>query len=182
MSTFDPYRVWLGIPPEEQPPNHYRLLGIGLFESEPEVIANAADRQMRHVRSFQSGRHSKLSQRLLNELSKARLCLLDPVRKTAYDEQLLRDLASKAAPAEPPPEPPGPPAAFGERGFGEPSFGEPALAEIVESARRSAASVQAVRRRRQRKRALWTAALVTVVSIAALAVGLVVLLGQIIHL
>ena len=27
-ANFDPYYKWLGIPPEEQPPNHYRLLGI----------------------------------------------------------------------------------------------------------------------------------------------------------
>ena len=25
---FDPYHRWLGIPPEEQPADHYRLLGI----------------------------------------------------------------------------------------------------------------------------------------------------------
>jgi hypothetical protein len=35
--AFDPYRKWLGIPPEEQPPNHYRLLGIALFEDDPDV-------------------------------------------------------------------------------------------------------------------------------------------------
>ena len=29
---FDPYRKWLGIPPQEQPPNHYRLLGIAVFD------------------------------------------------------------------------------------------------------------------------------------------------------
>lgn len=23
---FDPYHKWLGIPPKDQPPNHYRLL------------------------------------------------------------------------------------------------------------------------------------------------------------
>jgi hypothetical protein len=36
--SFDPYHVWLGIPPEEQPPHHYRLLGIRLFEDNPSVI------------------------------------------------------------------------------------------------------------------------------------------------
>ena len=71
MATFDPYRKWLGIPVEEQPPNHYRLLGIGLFESDHDVISNAADRQMAHVRTFQSGSYSQLSQRLLNELAAA---------------------------------------------------------------------------------------------------------------
>ena len=44
MDGFDPYRKWLGIPPQEQPPNHYRLLGIGLFESDFDVISNASDR------------------------------------------------------------------------------------------------------------------------------------------
>lgn len=40
---FDPYRKWLGIVPKDQPPNHYRLLGIELFESDPDVIEGAAD-------------------------------------------------------------------------------------------------------------------------------------------
>lgn len=65
---FDAYRKWLGIPPAEQPANHYRLLGLGLFENDPDSISNAADRQMAHVRTFQSGPYSTLSQRLLNEL------------------------------------------------------------------------------------------------------------------
>ena len=51
--TFDPYRKWLGIPPAEQPPDHYRLLGIGRFEDDPDTISNAADRQMTHLRTFQ---------------------------------------------------------------------------------------------------------------------------------
>jgi len=85
---FDPYRKWLGIPPEEQPPNYYRLLGIPPFESDPDVIINAADRQMGHVRRFQAGRYAAICQRVLNELAAARVCLLDPVRKRAYDQKL----------------------------------------------------------------------------------------------
>ena len=43
MSTsFDPYHKWLGIPPDQQPAHHYRLLGIGLFESDADVIEAAA--------------------------------------------------------------------------------------------------------------------------------------------
>jgi hypothetical protein len=91
--TFNGYHVWLGIPPHEQPPNHYRLLGITVFETDLDVIDHAADRQMAHVRTFQSGRNSTLSQQILNELSGARLCLLSPQRKTAYDEQLRTKLA-----------------------------------------------------------------------------------------
>ena len=33
--AFDPYYKWLGIPREEQPPNHYRVLGIRVFEEDP---------------------------------------------------------------------------------------------------------------------------------------------------
>ena len=40
--TFDPYYKWLGIPPKDQPPNHYRLLGIDLFTPDPDVIESAA--------------------------------------------------------------------------------------------------------------------------------------------
>ena len=86
--AFDPYHTWLGIPPEEQPPNHYRLLGVGLFESQPNVIASAADRQMGHLRTFQSGKWSELCQRLLNEVATAKVCLLNPAKKATYDETL----------------------------------------------------------------------------------------------
>lgn len=85
---FDPYYKWLGIPPEEQPPDHYRLLGIRTLETDADVIAHAADRQMAHVRTFQSGPHAEHSQRMLNEISAARLCLHVPETKAAYDEAL----------------------------------------------------------------------------------------------
>ena len=99
-SDFDPYRKWLGIPAEEQPANHYRLLGIRLLEDDPEVISNAADRQMAHLRNYQSGEHSALSQKLLNEVAAARVCLLNPKKKAAYDQQLHERLPSgdEAAP------------------------------------------------------------------------------------
>ncbi len=86
--TFDPYYEWLAIPPHVRPPHHYSLLGIELFESNSNVIANAADRQMSHVRSFQSGPRGQYSQRLLNELATARHCLLDPKKKSVYDDRL----------------------------------------------------------------------------------------------
>lgn len=90
--AFDPYHTWLGIPPEEQPPNHYHLLGIRPFENNPDVIENAADRQMAHLRNRQIGKHSELSQQLLNDVATAKICLLTPARKTAYDRQLRREL------------------------------------------------------------------------------------------
>lgn len=70
--AFDPYHKWLGIPPADQPPNHYRLLGVTLFESDPDVIAHAAEQRIVHVRAFQIGKHSDESQRILREISAAR--------------------------------------------------------------------------------------------------------------
>ena len=103
---FDPYYVWLGIPPEDQPPHHYRLLGINLFERESRVIESAGDRQMMHLRTFQSGGHSAESQRLLNEIAKAKIALLNPQKKAAYDGQLKRALdARKPKPAAHPAQP-----------------------------------------------------------------------------
>lgn len=95
---FDPYRKWLAIPSQNQPPNHYQLLGIPTQEDDPDVIENAADRQMAHVRTFQSGKHSKESQQILNELASAKRCLLTADMKSAYDAELKNQLATKTAP------------------------------------------------------------------------------------
>ncbi len=91
---FDPYHIWLGIPPHEQPANFYRLLSLSNFEDNAEVIALATERQVSHVRMFQSGQHSVLSQKVLNELTKAELCLTHPEKKAAYDAELRRAQAS----------------------------------------------------------------------------------------
>ena len=98
VEDLDPYHRWLGIPAEEQPANHYRLLGLVQFESDPEVIRDAAERQMAHVRRYGLGKHAELSQRILNELARARACLLEPGKKAAYDERLRARVAAKSAP------------------------------------------------------------------------------------
>lgn len=85
---FDPYYKWLGISPKDQPPNHYRLLAVDLFESDPEVIDAAANRQMAYLQQRATGEHATLSQTLLNEIAAARLCLLNPQKKNAYDGEL----------------------------------------------------------------------------------------------
>lgn len=87
-SAFDPYHKWLGIPPSEQPPTRYRLLGVAAFESDPDVIEAAADQRMAHVRTYQTGKHGAISQRILNDLADARLTLLNLAKKTAYDAEL----------------------------------------------------------------------------------------------
>ena len=96
---FDPYHVWLGIPSDQQPANHYRLLGIETFEDDLDVIASAADKQMAHLRTFQTGKHSDLSQNLLNEVAAAKMCLLNYKRKFEYDRRLME--SQKAQESEP---------------------------------------------------------------------------------
>lgn len=91
MSDFDPYLQWLGIPPEDQPPDHYRLLGIRRFESNPEAIASATEQRMAIVRAFQTGPRGAATQPLLNQLAAAKLCLLDPFSKSEYDGNLSRE-------------------------------------------------------------------------------------------
>jgi hypothetical protein len=86
--AFDPYHVWLGIPPAEQPADYYRLLAIPPFEASPDVIDSAADRQAAHLRTFQGGKHGPITQRLLNEVAAARVCLLNTAQKAAYDQRL----------------------------------------------------------------------------------------------
>ena len=83
--SFDPYHKWLGISPRDQPPHYYRLLAIDLFESDEDVISAAADKQMAFIRSFQTGKDAQLSQKILNEISTARVCLLNAVKKAQYD-------------------------------------------------------------------------------------------------
>ncbi len=99
MDGYDVYHLWLGIPPEEQPPTNYRLLGVPLFERNEEVIRNAADRQRSHVKRLGVNQFQSVGQTLLNEIEVARICLLRPEKRAAYDEKL-RD-AMRKRPATP---------------------------------------------------------------------------------
>ena len=91
---FDPYLIWLGIRDARRPPHHYRLLGLELFEDDPEVIQNAADRQISYVRRFLVGEHAAEAQQVLQELIAARACLLDRKTKASYDAALKNELAT----------------------------------------------------------------------------------------
>ena len=101
MAGFDAYHQWLGIPPGEQPPNHYRLLGVPLLESDPDVIEAAAQRQTVFLRTLQLGPQAELAERLLNEVARARVTLLNTDQKTEYDNKLPQ---SQPLPADPVPD------------------------------------------------------------------------------
>ena len=92
MAAFDPYHQWLGIPATEQPPNHYRLLGVPLWEPDLDVIDAAAERQTVFLRTFQLGPQAELAERILNEVARARVTLLNVDQKVAYDDQLRESL------------------------------------------------------------------------------------------
>jgi hypothetical protein len=92
-AAFDSYYKWLGIPPGEQPANLYRLLGIAVFENDPEVIESAAEQRMSYLRTLLDWPFGPQSQTLLNEVAAAKVCLLKAERKLDYDNALREWLA-----------------------------------------------------------------------------------------
>lgn len=99
MPDFDPYYEWLGIPPKDQPAHHYRLLGVELFEEHRSAIDAAANRLMSYLQELSNGEDAALAQKLLNEVSAARVCLLNPKQKSQYDRKLKAYLEKHATPA-----------------------------------------------------------------------------------
>ncbi len=97
-ADFDPYLEWLNIHPHERPADHYRMLGLRRFESRQDMIAQAADQRMEMLRQFQTGPRGNWTQQLLNEISAARICLLNPSTKATYDAVLQGQLAATADP------------------------------------------------------------------------------------
>jgi hypothetical protein len=69
--AFDPYRKWLGIPPEEQPPHHYRLLGLELFEEDADVIVNAADARLSFLQTFVKNQYAFMADRIAAQIKEA---------------------------------------------------------------------------------------------------------------
>ncbi|WP_145382140.1 FHA domain-containing protein [Botrimarina mediterranea] len=88
LLVMDVYHKLLGIPPNEQPPTHYRLLAVEPFETDREVIANAARARCQFVKSV-SLTIPELTEPVLDAIMTAKRCLLDPVQRAAYDRELL---------------------------------------------------------------------------------------------
>jgi hypothetical protein len=94
MSSFNPYREWLGIPDGAATPNHYRLLGLRLFEDSPAAISTAATRLGGIVCQHLSGPYVNEARHLLKELETARHCLLNPSTRAQYDAALRQQLSA----------------------------------------------------------------------------------------
>src|SRR5262245_20221502 len=82
------YKAWLDIPPEEQPPHHYQLLGVRVFETDLQAIESAARQVSRVLSAHRGGEHHEIADRLLQEVRDAQDCLLDPECKPRYDRAL----------------------------------------------------------------------------------------------
>lgn len=118
---FDPYQQWLGIPPTVRPIDYYTLLGVERFCDDRQRIEQAAEQRMRLLRTYQTGPRGVYTQKLLNEITQARLRLLDAKKKAEYDERLRRSVQAAAELAvadETLSLPPGAPAALWPFGFG----------------------------------------------------------------
>lgn len=178
--SFDPYYKWLGIPPQDQPPHHHRLLGLNLFESDPDVIDAAANQRMAFLQSCAHGPHIALTQKLLNEVATARVCLLNPESRAAYDQELRQRLkAAGSAPTSPPAKPKRSPAETSKPARPAPAADEvpsgsflPAEEPATFSASKAATPTAAARR--------FSRSLVVAASLAAVALlgGLLLWLGS----
>jgi len=92
FEAFDPYEKWLGISKGEQPANYYRLLGVTAFEATSEEIERNWEERMVLVKRRSTGKRAALSQQILNELTTAKLTLLDRAKRADYDDQLMKEL------------------------------------------------------------------------------------------
>ena len=86
--SFDPLQTWLGISSTEQPPNHYRLLGVALYEVDPTVIRQGAEQQLERIRPHSQGVQGSAAAQVMGDIAAARTCLLSPPHKAQYDATL----------------------------------------------------------------------------------------------
>jgi hypothetical protein len=93
---------WLGLPPGEWPPDHYRLLGLEPGEDNAEVIEQRVHQRLDCVRCYQM-MHPEQATEAMNRLAQAFICLMEPISKRAYDATL--GVIPPAVPTETAPQP-----------------------------------------------------------------------------
>jgi hypothetical protein len=96
--------TWLGLPPGEWPPDHYRLLGLEPGEDNAERIEQHVHQRLDTVRRYQMT-HPEAATEAMNRLAQAFVCLTEAASKRAYDAELLgtaaRPNAAAAGAADP---------------------------------------------------------------------------------
>ena len=181
MAAFDPYYEWLGIPPKDQPPHHYRLLGIELYESHLTAIDAAANRIMAYLQELSNGDNGALAQQLLNEVSAARVCLLNKKRKASYDQTLKTKLSNKkqkkknrpAVAKKPPPLPTANPEEVEvEEEAPFPEIGKTAIPQISTEDKRQGTAPAATSRRAKQGEKRIVMVVISLLLIVAVALGI----------
>lgn len=100
MSTpLNPYQAWLGLPTTGRPQNHYELLGLAPFQTEPPIIHEAVEQQLARLGAHLQGPHAAVARQILAEIQTARDVLLSPPGKKAYDAALRGESPPPAADA-----------------------------------------------------------------------------------
>jgi hypothetical protein len=91
------FTLWLDIPSSECPPNHYRLLGLPLFEQDCGKIRAAANQVLTKVATHNRPEDAADVAALRSYIAKVATGLLNPQQKTLYDGELRTRLASAPA-------------------------------------------------------------------------------------
>jgi hypothetical protein len=93
--------TWLGLPAEEWPPNHYRLLGLEAGESDTHLIEQRVHQRLDAIRRYQM-MHPEAATEAMNRLAQAFVCLTEPTAKRIYDTTVLGLTISQPEPAPEP--------------------------------------------------------------------------------
>jgi hypothetical protein len=88
MTDFNPYREWLKTEADTTSPDYYALLDLRPLEADAAQINAGFQRQAARIAPHLSGERSGLAQRLMSELAEARVTLLTPTARRAYDQAL----------------------------------------------------------------------------------------------
>jgi len=83
--SFDPYRIWLGIPVDRRPASPYRLLGLSPFERDLDTIENAGRSRLAYLDRQASGAHADDARRLGREIRQAMRELMEPSTRDACE-------------------------------------------------------------------------------------------------
>lgn len=94
MDKLIAYHEWLGIPLKNDAPNHYELLGIPIFECNPNVISNGAARCISFLQSMVASEFAELAQEIQKEVAQAKLCLMREASRNEYQHKLMQILSS----------------------------------------------------------------------------------------
>ncbi len=92
--------AWLGIPPDQWPPDHYTLLGLPPGEPDADRIERQVQQRLELVRRYQLASPEPATE-AMNRLAQAYVCLTDPQARRAYDQALFGSNLPTPAPSAP---------------------------------------------------------------------------------